>query len=154
MKKFADLSKAQQAFCVRIVDVCPQYRAKKDLTWKELLDGYFLLKEQRAKTGEKLGFPLWLQKTNIVGRGTYQMPWPTEKELSLYAQSSSVKTKATAVKQKVAKVKVAKTKTVAKSTESFAERSRLQAIIDDSATLHNEDVEDFNSILRENGIEV
>jgi len=154
MKKFADLSKAQQAFCVRIVDVCPQYRTKKDLTWKELLDGYFLLKAQRAQTGEKLGFPLWLQKTNIVGRGTYQMPWPTEKELSAYAQSSSVKTKPTAVKQKVAKAKVVKAKTVAKTTESVAEKSRLQSIIDDSAIAHNEDVEDFNQILRENGIEV
>jgi hypothetical protein len=160
MKKFADLSKAQKQFCVRILDVCPQYRKQKDLTWKELLAGYFLLKDQRKQTGEKIGFPMWLQKTNIVGRGTYQMPWPTDKELSDYV---AAKTAPKAVKQpKVAKVKVAKvkaTKTVAKSkpaapvADTDLGKSRLQSIIDDSVS-HDADEEDFNQILRENGIEV
>ena len=160
MKKFADLSKAQKQFCVRILDVCPQYRKQKDLTWKELLAGYFLLKDQRKQTGEKIGFPMWLQKTNIVGRGTYQMPWPTDKELSDYV---AAKTAPKAVKQpKVTKVKVAKvkaTKTVAKSkpaapvADTDLGKSRLQSIIDDSVS-HDADEEDFNQILRENGIEV
>jgi len=161
MKKFADLSKAQKQFCVRILDVCPQYRKQKDLTWKELLAGYFLLKDQRKQTGEKIGFPMWLQKTNIVGRGTYQMPWPTDKELSDYV---AAKTAPKAVKQpKVAKVKVAKVKatkkTVAKSkpaapvAETDLGISRLQSIITESSTYHA-DEEDFNQILRENGIEV
>lgn len=160
MKKFADLSKAQKQFCVRILDVCPQYRKQKDLTWKELLAGYFLLKDQRKQTGEKIGFPMWLQKTNIVGRGTYQMPWPTDKELSDYV---AAKTAPKAAKQpKVAKVKVAKvkaTKPVAKSkpaapvADANLGKSRLQSIIDDSAS-HDADEEDFNQILRENGIEV
>jgi hypothetical protein len=145
---------------VRILDVCPQYRKQKDLTWKELLAGYFLLKDQRKQTGEKIGFPMWLQKTNIVGRGTYQMPWPTDKELSDYV---AAKTAPKAVKQpKVAKVKVAKvkaTKTVAKSkpaapvADTDLGKSRLQSIIDDSVS-HDADEEDFNQILRENGIEV
>jgi hypothetical protein len=162
MKKFADLSKAQKQFCVRILDVCPQYRKQKDLTWKELLAGYFLLKDQRKQTGEKIGFPMWLQKTNIVGRGTYQMPWPTDKELSDYVAAKTAP-KAVKVKQpKVAKVKVAKvkaTKPVAKSkpaapvAETDLGNSRLQSIIADSAT-YDSDEEDFNQILRENGIEV
>ena len=161
MKKFADLSKAQKQFCVRILDVCPQYRKQKDLTWKELLAGYFLLKDQRKQTGEKIGFPMWLQKTNIVGRGTYQMPWPTDKELSDYVAAKTAP-KAAVKQPKVAKVKVAKvkaTKTVAKSkpaapvADTDLGKSRLQSIIDDSVS-HDADEEDFNQILRENGIEV
>lgn len=162
MKKFADLSKAQKQFCVRILDVCPEYRKQKDLTWKELLAGYFLLKDQRKQTGEKIGFPMWLQKTNIVGRGTYQMPWPTDKELSDY---TAAKNAPKAVKQpKVAKVKVAKVKPVkakvvakTKPAAPVADvdlgKSRLQSIIDDSVS-HDAAEEDFNQILRENGIEV
>jgi hypothetical protein len=95
-----------------------------------------------------------LFKSNKVERGLYQLPLPTEKELSDYTQSSS---QPTAVKQKVAKVKTAKVKTTAKTTQDKAttalEKSRLQSIIDDSVA-HDEDVEDFNAILRENGIEV
>lgn len=145
MKKFADLSKAQKAFCVRILDVCPQYKTKKDLTWKELLAGYFLLKEQRGSTGEKLGFPMWLQKTNIVGRGTYQMPWPTDKELSEYVAAKSAP-KAVKVKQpKVVKVKTPKA--------TAPKKTRLEQIVEESPA-HEQDVEDFNAILRENGIEV
>lgn len=163
MKKFADLSKAQKQFCVRILDVCPEYRKQKDLTWKELLAGYFLLKDQRKQTGEKIGFPMWLQKTNIVGRGTYQMPWPTDKELSDYVAAKSAPK---AVKQpKVAKAKVvkvkaapkvkAKAKPAAPVAAPVAElgKSRLQSIIDDSVS-HDASDEDFNQILRENGIEV
>lgn len=162
MKKFADLSKAQKQFCVRILDVCPQYRKQKDLTWKELLAGYFLLKDQRKQTGEKIGFPMWLQKTNIVGRGTYQMPWPTDKELSDY---TAAKTAPKAVKQpkvKVAKVK-ATVKAKAKAKPAVAPvketpvedlgKSRLQSIIDESI-VHDASDEDFEQILRENGIEV
>jgi len=95
-----------------------------------------------------------LFKSNKVERGLYQLPVPTDKELSDYAQNS---VKPTAVKQKIAKVKTAKVKTVAKKTTQKAdpalEKSRLQSIIDDSVA-HDEDVEDFNAILRENGIEV
>jgi hypothetical protein len=145
MKNFADLSKAQKAFCVRILDVCPQYKNQKDLTWKELLAGYFLLKEQRDSTGEKLGFPMWLQKTNIVGRGTYQMPWPSEKELSDFVAAKSAP-KAVKVKQPKA-IKVKTPKAVA------PKKTRLEKLVDES-NVHDADVEDFNAILRENGIEV
>jgi hypothetical protein len=137
MKKFADLSKSQKAFCVRILDVCPQYKGQDNLTWKELLAGYFLLKEQRDQTGEKLGFPMWLQKTQIVGRGTYQMPWPTDAELKEYNSQKN------APVVKVAKVKQPKAQVSA----------RLQKIVN-ASPVHDADVEDFNQILRENGIEV
>ena len=137
MKSFADLSKAQKAFCVRILDVCPEYASEANLTWKQLLAGYFMLKEQRSTTNEKLGFPMWLQKTQIVGRGTYQMPWPSAEELAVYhAQKSTPVVKVAKVKQPKAKVS-----------------ARLQKIVDQSP-VHDADVEDFNAILKENGITV
>jgi hypothetical protein len=143
MKTFADLSKAQKAFCVRILDVCPEYASEKNLTWKQLLAGYFLLKEQRGTTGEKLGFPMWLQKTQIVGRGTYQMPWPSAKELAEY---NATKNAPKAVKQP--KVKVSKA-----ATAKAAAKTRLEKIVETSP-VHDQDVEDFNKILAENGIQV
>jgi hypothetical protein len=109
----------------------------KDLTWKQLLAAYFLLKEQRSVTGEKLGFPMWLQKTNIVASGTYQMPWPTAKEKAEWEAAKNAP-------------KVAKTP---KKSASQATSARLQKIVDNSP-VHDADVEDFNAILRENGIEV
>jgi hypothetical protein len=137
LKAFADLSKAQKAFCVRILDVYPEYASEANLTWKQLLAGYFMLKEQRSTTNEKLGFPMWLQKTQIVGRGTYQMPWPSAEELAVYhAQKSTPVVKVAKVKQPKAKVS-----------------ARLQKIVDQSP-VHDADVEDFNAILKENGITV
>jgi hypothetical protein len=62
-------------------------------------------------------------------------------------------------KAKVAKLAKAKTVTVKKPAVKAAavadelETTRLQRIIEDSVS-HDEDVEDFNQILRDNGIEV
>jgi hypothetical protein len=173
MLKFAELSAVQKSFCVRILDVCPQYRSKKDLTRKELLEGYSLLKEQRKQTGEKLGCGhRWMRKTNLVVRGAYQMPWPTEKELSEYALASVKTPKVKVVKApkvkvvkapkvkvaKVPKVKVPKVKKVAapkvaNPIKSGDSETRLQSIIDESVA-HDADEEDFNKVLRDNGIEV
>lgn len=147
MKKFADLSKAQKTFVVRFMEVYPEMRSK-NVTYKDLLHGFELLKAQRDATGEKLGFPLWLQKTNIVGRGTYQFPYATAAELSAFSASKSA--------PKVAKSKVVKTpkvKTKAPKVATPEDTTRLQRIVDESIA-HDEDVEDFNAILRENGITV
>lgn len=148
MKKFADLTKAQKTFVVRFMEVCPEMRSQKTVTFKDLLKGFELLKEQRGTTGEKLGFPLWLQKTNLVDRGTYQMPWPNATELSAYAAE---KTAPKAVK--VAKTPAVKAPKAVKAAKAVSNTGRLQRIIDESPA-HDEDVEDFNQILRDNGIEV
>lgn len=139
MKTFADLSKAQKNFVSRVLDVCPQFIEQKDLAWKQLLEAYFLLKEQRSVTGEKLGFPMWLQKTNIVSSGTYQMPWPSVEERADWIASINA--------PKVAVVKAPK------KTSAQATNARLQKIVD-ASPVHDADVEDFNAILRANGIEV
>lgn len=143
MKKFADLSKAQKTFVVRFMEVYPELRSK-TVTYKDLLHGFELLKAQRATTGEKLGFPLWLQKTNLVGRGTYEFPYATAAELSDFAKAKSA--------PKVSAVKQPKVKAV-KAVKTPADANRLQRIVNESIA-HDEDVEDFNAILRENGITV
>jgi hypothetical protein len=91
----------------------------------------------------------------------YQLPLPTAKELSAYQQAVESKVnpvKAAKVKvAKLAKVKTikAQSKTVKASTDGDEDisGSRLTRIIAESEP-YDQDVEDFNAILRENGIEV
>jgi hypothetical protein len=64
-----------------------------------------------------------------------------------------VKAKAKVAKLAKAKTVKVKTATKAEQKETALEKSRLQSIIDESVSV-DEDVEDFNQILRENGIEV
>jgi len=152
MLKFSSLSLSQKKCVIALIEANPSLKKDGKISLKEVVAITQDLASKRASGAPKIGYPNWLFKSNKVERGLYQLPLPTDKELSDYTQSS---TKPTAVKQKVVKVKTAKVKTVAKTTqaETALEKSRLQSIIDDSVA-HDEDVEDFNAILRENGIEV
>ena len=154
MLKFASLSLSQKKCVIALIEANPSLKKDGKITLKEVVAITQDLATKRASGAPKIGYPNWLFKSNKVERGLYQLPVPTDKELSDYAQNS---VKPTAVKQKIVKVKTAKVKTVAKKTTQKAdpalEKSRLQSIIDDSVA-HDEDVEDFNAILRENGIEV
>jgi len=145
MLKFADLTKSQKTFIVRTLELFPEYRSEKTLGAKQIHASYYKMKDSRSASGEKLGYPNWLQTSNRVGRGQYEMPWPTDKQLSDFAQSA-------APQPKVKAVKTPKTKN-ATSTDVALEKSRLQKIVDESF-VEDEEVEDFNQILRENGIEV
>lgn len=152
MLKFADLSKSQKTFIVRMLEQFPAYSTEKVLNAKQIHAAYFKLKDSRLKSGEKLGYPNWLQSNNRVDRGTYQMPWPTQKELSDYAAAKSAPKAAKVAKVKVVKVKQPKVaKTAAKPKVS--DQTRLEKLIDESDTV-DQDTEDFNQILRENGIAV
>ena len=152
MLNFASLSLSQKKCVIDLIEANPSLKKDGKISLKEVVAITQDLASKRASGAPKIGYPNWLFKSNKVERGLYQLPLPTDKELSDYTQSS---TKPTAVKQKVVKVKTAKVKTVAKTTqaETSLEKSRLQSIIDDSVA-HDDDVEDFNAILRENGIEV
>ena len=98
---------------------------------------------------------------NKVERGVYQLPIPTDAELSAYAKELADKNTPKVVKAKAKVAKLAKAKTVkvaapaktAVQKEDKMEMSRLQKIIDDSVDVDS-DTEDFNAILRENGISV
>lgn len=152
MLKFASLSLSQKKCVIVLIEAQPSLKKDGKISLKEVVAITQDLASKRASGAPKIGYPNWLFKSNKVERGLYQLPLPTDKELSDYTQSS---TKPTAVKQKIVKVKTAKVKTVAKTTQADTalEKSRLQSIIDDSVA-HDDDVEDFNAILRENGIEV
>ena len=162
MLKFANLSLSQKRFVVAVLESNPQYKKDPQITLKECASIYYTLRDQRTGAkGEKIGYPNWLFNKNKVERGVYQLPVPTDAELSAYAKELADKqtapvAKAKAKVAKLAKAKTVKVKTQAQVTEAEQEakaESRLQKIIDESEYI-DEDVEDFNAILRENGIEV
>jgi len=99
----------------------------------------------------------------VLERGVYQLPIPTDVELSAYAKELAEKNTPKVAKAKAKVAKLAKAKTVkvkapaktAVATEDKMEMSRLQKIVDESADFDDEaEAEDFNAILRENGITV
>jgi hypothetical protein len=163
MLKFANLTLSQKRFVVAVLAEKPQYKKDPQITLKECASIYYILREQRnGAKGEKIGYPNWLFNANKVERGLYQLPVPTAEEmksfnLELDAKQNPVK----AAKAKVAKVTVAKTKAkpVATKTvkkvekDSTMDTSRLQSVIAES-DVYDDDTEDFNQILRENGIEI
>ena len=160
MLKFANLSMSQKKFVVAVIESNPQYKKDPKITLKECAAIYYTLRDQRTGAkGEKIGYPNWLFAKNKVERGVYQLPVPTAAELSQYAKDSAAKPAKVKV-AKVAKAKVAKApakKVVAAKApaakEDTMEISRLQKIIDESMDVDG-DTEDFNAILRENGIQV
>lgn len=170
MLKFASLSLAQKRFVVSYMEANPSVKTNPKVTLKEVSAHYNAMAAQRDANSVKLGVPNWLFKANKVDRGVYQMPVANDLELSQYekelAFATNKKTKVAAPKvAKVAKVKVApKVKAAAKKVVAAAPEideeveqeisgSRLNRIIDESEYV-DEDVEDFNQILRDNGIEV
>jgi hypothetical protein len=163
MLKFADLSLSQKRFVVAVLDSNPQYKKDPHITLKECASIYYVLRDQRTGAkGEKIGYPNWLFNKNKVERGLYQLPVPNATELAAFQKEIAAKQapKATAKAAKVAKAKVVNVKSkpakVAKTApvaEKTLETDRLSKIIDESVEIDN-DVEDFNQILRENGIEI
>jgi hypothetical protein len=151
MLKFANLTLSQQKCVVALIEHTPSLTKDGRITLKEVVAITQDLAEKRTAGGVKIGYPNWLFKSNKVEKGVYQLPVPTAQELSDFAQASAPKTKVAKVKTvKVKTPKVTAKSAVTKDTDSD---SRLQRIIGDSEFV-DEDVEDFNQILRDNGIEV
>ena len=163
MLKFAALSLAQKRFVVSMIEANPSLRANPKVTLKDCSAHYNDMAAKRDTTGVKLGVPNWLFKANKVERGVYQLPVPNELELAQYEKELAYKSAPKAVKAKAPKVaKVVKAKAPAKKVAPVAavdeddveiSGSRLEKIISESEFV-DEDVEDFNEILRQNGIEV
>lgn len=162
MLKFNALTKAQKKCVVALIEADPSLKKTGEITLKQVVAITQDLATRRDAGAPKIGYPNWLFKANKLEKGLYKLPVPTEQELSDYAQDmtkSTVKTKVAKVKTpKVVSPKVAKTKKVvsAPMTEEEAEEravGRLQSIIAE-ADPYDADEEDFNQILRENGIEV
>ena len=162
MLKFANLTLSQKRFVVTVLESNKQYKKDPQITLKECAAIYYTIRDQRTGAkGEKIGYPNWLFNKNKVERGVYQLPIPTDAELSAYAKELADKNTPKVVKAKAKVAKLAKAKTVkvaapaktAVQKEDKMEMSRLQKIIDDSVDVDS-DTEDFNAILRENGISV
>lgn len=138
MLKFSDLSNSQKKCIVALLEASPSLKTQGTITLKEVVAITQDLATKRDAGAPKIGYPNWLFKHNKVERGLYQLPMPSEQDLVDFAQGS--------IKQpKVKATKVAKTKAAA--------ATRLEKIVEESP-VHDQDVEDFNQILRENGIEV
>ena len=162
MLKFANLSLSQKRFVVAVLESNPQYVKSPQITLKECAAIYYQLRDQRSGAkNEKIGYPNWLFNKNKVERGVYQLPVPTDSELSAYqTELDSKLNPVSKAKSKVVKLQKAKTikvktskSTVDAESDSF-EASRLQKIVDDIQPMDDYDTEDFNQILRENGIHV
>lgn len=160
MLKFADLSMAQKKCVVALIEADASLTKNGKITLKQVSAITQDLAANRDKGAVKIGYPNWLFNSNKLEKGLYQLPLPTAKELSVYQQA--VESKANPVK--AAKVKVAKltkVKTIKASRKAVAVNTededisgtRLDRIIAESEPF-DQDVEDFNAILRENGIEV
>lgn len=155
MLKFASLSLSQKRFVVSVLEHDPVYMQDGRITLKECASVYFTLRDQRTGAkGEKVGYPNWLFNKNKVERGVYQLPLPTDVEMAAYQKELANKqtTPVTKAKAKVAKLQKAKVVAKAAPAVKTIETSRLHKIIEDSDSY--DDVEDFNEILRANGIEV
>lgn len=150
MLKFVDLSMAQKKCVVALIEAQPTIKTTGKISLKEVVAITQELASKRTAGAVKIGYPNWLFKTNKVERGLYQLPVPTDAELSAYTKALTSKP----ASSKIAKnMKVVKVTSKVKPTTNLSETSRLEKIINDSVEVDS-DVEDFNQILRDNGIEV
>ena len=149
MLKFVDLSMAQKKCVVALIEAQPALKKTGKISLKEVVAITQDLALKRSVGAPKIGYPNWLFKTNKVERGLYQLPVPTETELSNYVKDLNNKPASGKIVKNKKVVKVVKKTTAT----DLSETTRLEKIINDSVEV-DQDTEDFNQILRENGIEV
>jgi len=150
MLKFADLSMAQKKCVVALIEAQPSLKKNSKISLKEVVSITQDLASKRSAGAVKIGYPNWLFKTNKVERGVYQLPVPTDTELSNYTKDITNKPASSKI---VKNKKVVKVTSKVKPSTDLSETTRLEKIINDSVEV-DQDTEDFNQILRENGIEV
>ena len=150
MLKFADLSMAQKKCVVVLIENQPSLKKNGKISLKEVVAITQGLAAKRSEGAPKIGYPNWLFKTNKVERGVYQLPVPTDAELSQYTKDSNSKPSSSKI---VKNKKVVKVTPKVKPSTDLSETTRLEKIINDSVEV-DQDTEDFNQILRDNGITV
>lgn len=152
MLKFADLSMAQKKCVVALIEAQPSLKKNGVISLKAVVSITQDLASKRKAGAPKIGYPNWLFKANKIERGVYQLPVPTAAELSQYTKDLANKPASSKIVKNKKVVKVKTAKPVAATTD-LSETTRLEKIINDSVEV-DQDTEDFNQILRENGIEV
>jgi hypothetical protein len=150
MLKFVDLSMAQKKCVVVLIENQPSLKKNGKISLKEVVAITQGLAAKRSEGAPKIGYPNWLFKTNKVERGVYQLPVPTDAELSQYTKDSNNKPSSSKI---VKNKKVVKVTSKVKPSTDLSETTRLEKIINDSVEV-DQDTEDFNQILRDNGITV
>jgi hypothetical protein len=150
MLKFTDLSMAQKKCVVVLIENQPSLKKNGKISLKEVVAITQGLAAKRSEGAPKIGYPNWLFKTNKVERGVYQLPVPTDAELSQYTKDSNNKPSSSKI---VKNKKVVKVTSKVKPSTDLSETTRLEKIINDSVEVDG-DTEDFNQILRDNGITV
>ena len=131
MLKFNALSPSQKRFVVSVLESNPQYRKDPKITLKECAAIYYTMRDQRTgQKGEKIGYPNWLFNKNKVDRGVYQLPVPTDAELSAYAKEIELKVSPVKVaKAKVAKLAKAKVIKASKVIDDVAAREEKSQLV-------------------------
>lgn len=147
MKKFNELAPAQKKYIVTLLHHMPSVVDTGTITAQELLVVNEQLAAQRAVSGVVVGYPNWLSKSHKLSRGVYKLPLPTELEMVAYGQAALKASTKQPKQPKPAKAPKPK------ATAQEATRERLQKIVEESSFV-DEDVEDFNDILREAGIDI
>ena len=157
MLKFSDLSISQKRFVVAFVTEVPHVKEDPHVSLKDCAAIYYGLRDQRTgAVGEKIGYPNWLFASNKVERGIYKLPVPSEQELVSFEQELAARKtpKVKAAKAPKAKaVKTPKAKATKAKVAKAMDISRLEKIVNTS-DVHEQDVAEFEAILRSNGIEV
>lgn len=74
--KYSDLNKTQKRCIDAFVKLRPELASKPSITRSEIEDIFAELFAARDRTGEKIGYPMWLVKGEKVSRGTYVFPAP------------------------------------------------------------------------------
>ena len=152
MLKFVDLSMAQKKCVVALIEAQPSLKKNSKISLKEVVSITQDLAAKRSAGAPKIGYPNWLFKTNKVERGMYQLPVPTAAELSQYTKDLTNKPASSKIVKNKKVVKVATKKTTTTASD-LSDTTRLEKIINESVEV-DQDTEDFNQILRDNGIEV
>jgi hypothetical protein len=157
MLKFANLTLSQKKFVVSVIENHSEYKTDPVITLKKCAEIYYEMKDQRQAGGLKVGYPNWLFKANKIERGLYQLPVPSDSELSSYAEELEAKSNPVkAAKKRVEKLQKAKVITAKMDdVELSDDEARLQSIIDESLEYDVDfSDDDFNNVLAEAGIEI
>jgi hypothetical protein len=92
---YSKLTKVQKRCIDAFVQLRPELASAETITRPEIEDLFEQLFKQRTNGGEKIGYPMWLVKSEKVSRGVYKFPAPS---LADSTENSTQSVKATASK--------------------------------------------------------
>lgn len=76
---YSNLNKTQKRIVDSFIRLRPELASTGTITRPEVEELFFKLYAERAESGEKIGYPMWLVKGPKVGRGVYVFPAPNVK---------------------------------------------------------------------------